>query len=309
MLHHYGKGAKGVDIRAFAQQVTEQVAQVVIGKEQIVLWCLAAILAKGHILLEDIPGVGKTTLAVTLSKALGMTLGRVQFTSDVLPADVVGYCVPENGELVYQPGPILCNLFLADELNRATSRTQSALLEAMEENQVTVDGVSHRLGAPFVVIATQNPLGAAGTQPLPDNLLDRFALGLRMGYPEKSAEQKMVLQSGGELRQVIAPEELVEMQQAVTATYIKENVAEYAVNLVAATRRAPFILRGGSPRATRSVVALSKAWARLQGRDFVIPEDVQAAFLRGVAHRILTRGNPETCLRRIARWVRPPKLG
>jgi MoxR-like ATPase len=203
----------------------------------------------------------------------------------------------------------MCNLFLADELNRATSRTQSALLEAMEESQVTVDGVSHRLPLPFAVIATQNPQGAAGTQPLPDNLLDRFALRLRMGYPPKAEEMQMILQPGWELGQVITPEGLAQMQQAVADTYMKETVAEYAVNLVAATRKSPFVLRGGSPRATRSVVALAKAWARLQGRDFVIPEDVQAAFLRGVSHRILTRGNPDACLRRIMKWTRPPKLG
>lgn len=292
----------------FAQQLTRQVGQAIVGKEDAVLWCLTAILARGHILLEDIPGVGKTTLAAALAKALGMALGRVQFTSDVLPADVVGYCMPEKGEMVYKKGPVMCNLFLADELNRATSRTQSALLEAMEENQVTVDGVSRGLPQPFAVIATQNPMDAAGTQPLPDNLLDRFAVGLRLGYPPKAEEMQLGLRHAGTVGQVITPEELMKMQKTVADTYMKETVAEYAVKLMATTRKSPFILRGGSPRATRSVMALSKARARLQGRDFVIPEDVQAAFLRGVSHRILARGAPETCLRRITRWVRTPKL-
>ncbi len=295
-----------MQLQAFAQQCKAQVGQVILGKDEIVLWCLAAILSGGHVLLEDIPGVGKTSLAVTLSQALGMRLGRVQFTSDVLPADVVGYCVPENGKLVYQSGPVMCNLFLADELNRATSRTQSALLEAMEENQVTVDGVSHQLPAPFAVIATQNPLGAAGTQPLPDNLLDRFSVGLRMGYPAKEEEMRL-LQPKAAISPILSPAELITMQQAVADTYLKDSVAEYAVRLVAATRRWPLIQRGGSPRATRSVVALARAWAQLQGRDFVIPEDVQAAFLRGLSHRIVTRCDTTACLRRIVRWVKAPK--
>lgn len=294
-------------IQALARQVTEQMVQAIVGQEQTVLWCLAAVLSKGHILLEDIPGVGKTSLAVALAKVLGLEFGRVQFTSDVMPADVVGYCVPKDGALVYKPGPVQCNLFLADELNRATSRTQSALLEAMEEGQVTVDGVCHPLPKPFLVIATQNPFGGAGTQPLPDSLLDRFALRLRLGYPDPAAEKRMLLQQVGPLRQVITMEELKKLQMLVADTYVKENVAEYGVKLVAATRKSPFILRGASPRATCSVMALAKTWARLQGRDFVIPEDVQKAFLQAVPHRIVARGNAD--LRWIVRWVRPPKLG
>ena len=292
-----------------ARQVAAQVDQAIVGNGQAVLWCLAAILSQGHILLEDIPGVGKTSLAVALSQTLGLSLGRVQFTSDVMPADVVGYCALKNGEPVYQPGPVMCNLFLADELNRATSRTQSALLEAMEEGQVTVDGVRHRLPRPFVVIATQNPLGGAGTQPLPDSLLDRFALRLRMGYPAKAEEMRMLLRADTKMHPVVTSEELRKMQETVADTYVKPAVAEYAIKLVAATRKSPFILQGGSPRATLSVLALAKAWARLQGRDFVIPEDVQAAFYNGVSHRISARGNGQAALRRIVRWVRPPKMG
>ena len=298
-----------MEIQAMAQKVAEQVNKAIVGNGQAVLWCLAAILSKGHILLEDIPGVGKTSLAVALSQVLGLSLGRVQFTSDVMPADVVGYGVLKNGEPVYQPGPVACNLFLADELNRATSRTQSALLEAMEEGQVTVDGVSHGLPRPFVVIATQNPLGGAGTQPLPDSLLDRFALRLRMGYPAKAEEMRMLLQPEAKMNPVVNAEELIKMQETVADTYVKPAVAEYAVKLVSATRKSPFILQGGSPRAMLSVVALAKAWARLQGRDFVIPEDVQAAFCNGVSHRISVRGNGNAALRRLVRWVRPPKLG
>lgn len=293
-------------VAQYARQVLKQVGQVFAGKEQTVLWCLAAILANGHILLEDIPGVGKTTLAVALSKVLGLSFGRVQFTSDVMPADVVGYCVPVGGEMTYKPGPVMCNLFLADELNRATSRTQSALLEAMEEGQVTVDGMSHTLPRPFIVIATQNPLGGAGTQPLPDNQMDRFAVRLQLGYPAKEDEKKLILQRGGELKPVMA--ELAQMQTEVAATYVSEAVTDYAVRLMAATRKSFGILRGGSPRATLSVVAVAKAWAQLQGRDFVIPEDVQRSFLRCLPHRISVKGDANTWLRRIVRRVRRPEM-
>lgn len=295
-------------IQAAAKQVTKQMEEVIVGKEQVVLWCLAAILARGHILLEDIPGVGKTTLAVALAQTLGLQFGRVQFTSDVMPADVVGYCLPENGEMVYKSGPVMCNLFLADELNRATSRTQSALLEAMEENQVTVDGVCHKLPKPFVVIATQNPLGAAGTQPLPDSLMDRFALRLQVGYPKAEDERKRILDCENQPRPVLTAEEIVQLQQQAEHTYLSEAVADYGVRLMGATRKTPALLRGGSPRATLSVMALAKAWARLQGRDFVIPEDVQAAFLQGVPHRVLARGNANACLRRLVKWVQLPRM-
>lgn len=290
---------------SWAQAVLAQMEQRISGKRQVILWCLAAILARGHVLLEDIPGVGKTSLVLALSQVLGLQLGRVQFTADVMPADVVGYSILRKGELVYKPGPVQCNLFLADELNRATSRTQSALLEAMEEGRVTVDGKTFPLPQPFVVMATQNPLGA-GTQPLPDSLRNRFSVCLRMGYPERSAEMAM-LQQIPDLQPVSTAQELAKLQAAVADTYVKDSVADYGVRLMAATRRSPLIFRGASPRATLSVMALAKAWAYLQGRDFVIPEDVRGAFLQGVSHRILTRGNGQMLLRHIAWRVRPPK--
>ena len=182
-------------ISAQAQNILTQVRQAVVGKDHVLVWVLAAILAKGHILLEDIPGVGKTTMALAFSKTLQMECHRMQFTPDVLPSDVAGYSILEQqtGKMVYQPGAVLCNLFLADELNRATSRTQAALLEAMEEGQVTVDGVTHKVPQPFTVIATQNPTGAAGTQLLPDSQMDRFMLRLSMGYPAPQDEMQMVL--------------------------------------------------------------------------------------------------------------------
>mgnify|MGYP003308937028 CR=1 FL=1 len=203
-----------------AQRIISNIRRVVVGKDQVLLWVLAAILAKGHILLEDIPGVGKTTMALAFSRTLGLSYNRVQFTPDVLPSDVTGYSVlnQATGKMTYQPGAVLCNLFLADELNRATSRTQAALLEAMEEGQVTVDGISHPLPTPFVVLATQNPTGAAGTQLLPDSQMDRFAIRISLGYPKPEDEKAMVLQRQGKnpmetLQALLRPEQLVQLQE------------------------------------------------------------------------------------------------
>ncbi len=283
----------------FAQQILSQVRTAVVGKDPVLLWVLAAILARGHILLEDIPGVGKTTMALAFSKVLDLRWSRVQFTPDVLPSDVTGYSIPDpNGGLQYQPGAVLCNLFLADELNRATSRTQSALLEAMEEGQVTVDGVSHPLPQPFVVIATQNPTGAAGTSLLPDSQMDRFMVRLSLGYPSPKDEAAMVLNRQGanplqSLSALMTREALVKLQEEVEKTYLSDSVVEYIVSLVAATRGDPDILRGASPRATLSVTAMAKAVARLRGRDFVTPGDVKEVFISTVAHRLLLSSKAE----------------
>ena len=280
-------------IHSFAQNALDQVRRAVVGKDQQLAWVLATVLAGGHILLEDIPGVGKTTMAVAFSKVLGLEYNRVQFTPDVLPSDITGYSVPDRtGGMTYQPGAILCNLFLADELNRATSRTQSALLEAMEEHQVTVDGVSHPLPQPFIVIATQNPTGAAGTQLLPDSQMDRFAIRMSLGYPKPADEMTMVLGRLGknpmaELQPLTDPAGLAAMQRQVAATHVSEAVVEYIVSLVAATRRNEYILRGASPRATLCIADLSKAIAQLSGRDYVIPRDVQEVFVRCIPHRLL----------------------
>ena len=277
-----------------AQNILHQVRKAVVGKDKVLMWTLAAILAGGHILLEDIPGVGKTTMALAFSKTMSLRHNRVQFTPDVLPSDVTGYSVihQQSGELVYKPGAVLCNLFLADELNRATSRTQSALLEAMEEGQVTVDGVSHRLPSPFIVIATQNPTGAAGTQLLPDSQMDRFMVKLSLGYPSIKDEIAMVTSRQGSdplqtLRSVVSAQELTAMQQAVADTYIAPEVVKYVVELVAATREHPALERGASPRATLAVTAMSKAIAQLRGRDYVVPKDVQEVFPYTVEHRLL----------------------
>ena len=281
-------------VTGYAQQVLSQVRRVVVGKDQQLLWVLAAILSKGHVLLEDVPGVGKTTMALAFSKVLDLSYNRVQFTPDVLPSDVTGYSVPDpaTGEMTYKTGAVLCNLFLADELNRATSRTQSALLEAMEEGQVTVDGVTHKLPQPFVVIATQNPTGAAGTQLLPDSQMDRFAIRLSLGYPAPEDECAMVRSRQGknplkELEPLLDRQVLVGMQEEVAATHVSDEIVAYAVRLIAATRQDDNLRQGASPRATLCVIAMAKAVAQLRGRDYVVPKDIREVFMKAVPHRLL----------------------
>ena len=280
---------------SIVQKIIAELRKAVQGKDQVLIWILMTILANGNVLLEDIPGVGKTTIAVAFSRALGLDYGRVQFNPDVLPSDITGYSVydKQSGKMIYQKGAILCNLFLADELNRATSRTQSALLEAMEEGQVTVDGVTHPLPLPFTVIATQNPTGAAGTQLLPDSQMDRFTVRLSVGYPKAKDELNMVMaRQGGvnpldQVNQVVNRTELAAMQDAVSRVYIKDTVVNYVVSLVSQTRNHPQIQRGASPRATLAVVSMAKAAALMNGRDYVLPEDVQTVFAGTVAHRLL----------------------
>ena len=303
-------------------RIMQEVKKAVQGKDRCLLWMLSAIVAGGHILLEDIPGVGKTTMALAFSRALGLNYGRVQFTPDVLPSDITGYTLynKETGKMTYQPGAILCNLFLADELNRATSRTQSALLEAMEEGQVTVDGISHKLPEPFVVIATQNPTGAAGTQLLPDSQMDRFTVRLSLGYPSPKDEIAMVLnRQGGNPLQNLIPlmtrENLRAMQDQVANTYISDAVVTYIVELITATRRNEAITRGASPRATLAVTAMAKAVAQLRGRDYVVPGDVKEVFLHTVAHRLLLSPKAEAqgksaeqVLAGILAAVQPPRM-
>ena len=305
-----------------AQKILNQVNKAVVGKNSVLLWVLAAILAKGHILLEDIPGVGKTTMAVAFSKALGLSYNRVQFTPDVLPSDVTGYSVLDqaSGQMYYRPGAVMCHLFLADELNRATSRTQSALLEAMEEGQVTVDGVTHPIAQPFLVIATQNPTGAAGTQLLPDSQMDRFCIRLSLGYPEPQDEITMLLQRQGadpmnSIKAVVDVEQLVQMQALVANTHVSDEIAKYVVTLIDATRRSELLNRGASPRATLSVIAMAKAVARLRGRDYVVPQDVQEVFVSTVAHRLQLSAKAESesmdtaqVLEFLLSKVRAPKL-
>ena len=277
-----------------AARVVAEVKKIIIGKDDVLIKLLLAILAGGHVLLEDIPGVGKTTMALAFSRALGLRYGRMQFTPDVMPSDLTGYSMlnRETNRMEYQPGAVLCNLFLADELNRATSRTQSALLEAMEEGQVTVDGVSHPVPQPFMVIATQNPVGASGTQLLPDSQLDRFMLRLSVGYPKPADEVELLRRrprsaSLDQVEQVITHEQLQSLRSQVEGIYISDEVLQYIVDLVSATRSHPRIVQGLSPRAALAVAAISRASAFVHQRDYVIPGDVRALFPETVSHRLI----------------------
>ena len=279
---------------SLAAQVVGEVKKAVVGKDEIVIKTLLAILARGHVLLEDIPGVGKTTMAIAFSKALGLQYNRVQFTPDVMPSDLTGFSLYNKGtgQMEYQPGALLCNLFLADELNRATSRTQSALLEAMEEGRVTVDGVSRPVPDPFLVIATQNPAGASGTQLLPDSQLDRFALRLSMGYPEPGDEMELLRRKlrgdpMGEVAQAADREQLARLRTLVDGVFLGDAVLDYILRLVRATRSHTGLAQGASPRAAISLSALCRASAFLHGRDYVVPEDVKYLWVDAIAHRLV----------------------
>lgn len=276
------------------KSILDELKKAVVGKDNVLIMALLAILARGHILLEDIPGVGKTTMALAFSKSLGLEYHRIQFTPDVLPSDIVGFSLydKESGQMVYKPGAILCNLFLADELNRATSRTQSALLEAMEEGNVTVDGVTHPVPDPFVVIATQNPVGASGTQLLPDSQLDRFMVKLSLGYPRPADELELLArkQRGNPLDNVrcIADRNgLADIRNAVDNTFVDKKILDYTIRLSNATRSHESVLQGASPRASLAVVSMAKAAAWVQGRDYVIPNDVKLIYPATVTHRLI----------------------
>ena len=282
------------------RQVLKSVANAIVGKEQVILRVFLAILARGHILIEDIPGVGKTTLAIAFSKALNLDYSRVQFTPDVLPSDVTGFSIfnKETGRMEYSPGAVMCNLFLADELNRATSRTQSALLEAMEEGQVTVDGVSYAIPQPFIVIATQNPVGAAGTQLLPDSQMDRFMVRLSLGYPSHDDEllllkRKRVSNLIDLVEPVLTSDQLEKMRGEVDKIHVDPYLQNYIVSLVEVTRNHPDILLGASPRASIALNGIAKATAYLQGRDYVTPKDIVPLFIDTLAHRLILRPGAE----------------
>ena len=309
--------------KQLAANLVNEVKKAVVGKDDVIIRTLLAILARGHILLEDIPGVGKTTMALAFSRALGLTCRRVQFTPDVMPSDLTGFTLynKATGQMEYQPGALLCNLFLADELNRATSRTQSALLEAMEEGQITVDGVTRAIPDPFLVIATQNPVGASGTQLLPDSQLDRFAIRLSIGYPSARDELELLRrkQRGNpmdDVCQIMDHRQLAQLRWQTDSVYVDDDLLGYIVRLVQATREHPQLLQGASPRAAIAVTALSRATAFLRGRDFVIPEDVQYIWTDAIAHRLIlptgTAGSSEltrSIAEDVLRSVRPPRIG
>mgnify|MGYP002548194145 CR=1 FL=1 len=277
-----------------SNDILRETRKALVGKDQILRKVYTAILAGGHVLLEDVPGVGKTTLALAFSRALGLDYGRVQFTPDVLPSDITGYSVyqKESGKLVYQPGAVLCNLFLADELNRATSRTQSALLEAMEEGQVTVDGQTHPIPQPFTVIATQNPVGSAGTQLLPQAQLDRFMVRLAMGYPDFASQVNILRdrQTGDPLEEVATVSscaEVLAMQKEAQSVHMADALLEYVTSLAEASRSHPLTVLGVSPRGALAVCRISRSRAYMAGRDYVLPDDVAAVFADVCAHRLI----------------------
>ena len=276
-----------------AVKVIEQVNNVILGKDREVKEIMAAFLAGGHILLEDIPGVGKTTLATAFSRAMKLDCKRVQFTPDVMPSDLTGYSIYRSdiGQFVYQPGSVFCNLLLADEINRTSPKTQSALLEVMEERKVSVEGITREVPNPFIVIATQHPYGNAGTQSLPEAQMDRFMITMSIGYPDFDSEMDMAMSIGKKGRAesvvpVITAEDIGHMQDEIYEVYMNKSIYKYIVDLVTATRNSPYIERGASPRATIALVKMSKAWAWLNGRDYVIPSDVSTQFEYVISHRV-----------------------
>lgn len=276
-----------------AQAVICEVQKAIVGKDDVIENIMMAIVARGHVLIDDMPGVGKTTMALSFSKAMGLKEKRVQFTPDVMPADLTGFSVyrKDIGKFVYQPGAVVCNLFLADELNRTSPKTQSALLEVMEECQVTVDGNTRKLEEPFIVLATENPEGSAGTQLLPESQLDRFMICIRMGYPTIEEEieilkRRHVGNPVEEVQNIISASEIIEMQKQVSEIFMHDVIYEYLAKLAKATREHEMLSMGISPRGTVALAAMSRASAWLKGRSYVIPKDVKDVFVNVVSHRI-----------------------
>lgn len=279
--------------RELANQILTQMNRLILGKEHQVKLALTCLLAKGHLLIEDLPGMGKTTLAHGLAQSLGMSYQRIQFTSDLLPADVVGLSIfdQQTHSFTLHKGPIFSQLLLADEINRASPKAQSALLEAMEEHQVSIDGQSHQLPEPFFVIATQNPIFHAGTYPLPESQLDRFMMKISIGFPDADAERKMLLDTTTRFEQEALPaivddNQLLAIMNNVQEIHCSESVIDYVINLCQHTRKEDFSGQPLSPRASKSLISSAKAWAFIEGRDHVIPDDIQAVFSSVAEHRI-----------------------
>lgn len=274
--------------------VLNEIEKVVVGKNEIVEKIFMAILASGHVLMEDVPGVGKTTTAMTFAKVLGLDTKRVQFTSDTVPSDIIGFSVyeKESGNFVYKPGAVMTNILLADEINRTSSKTQSALLEAMEERRVTVDGVTYNLPSPFIVIATQNPVGSAGTQMLPNSQLDRFIIKISMGYPDFQSQINILKERHStnpidKVKAVITADELTQLVKSAAAVNVSDAVYEYVTKLAQTTREKETVQLGVSPRGALAVCRMAKAYAFLKGRDYVVPEDVAAVFPDVCTHRLM----------------------
>lgn len=278
------------------KEILDQIETVIVGKNAVMERILMAILAGGHVLMEDVPGVGKTTTAMTFARVLGLETRRVQFTSDTMPSDIIGFSVydKDTGKLVYKPGAVMTNLLLADEINRTSPKTQSALLEVMEEHTITVDGETHALPAPFICIATQNPLGSAGTQPLPQSQIDRFMVSLSIGYPTLENQMKIIKAQRysnplEEIRAVTNAQNLLEVQNYLTSVRMTDGVLAYAIRLCEQTRSHPLVELGISPRGVSALVRMARAGAILRERNYVVPEDVQNVFVDVCAHRLALR--------------------
>ena len=305
------------------KNILDEVSKVIVGKEQLLKRILAGILADGHILFHDVPGLAKTMIARAFSMVLGLDFNRVSFTPDLLPADISGVSVynMKTNEFEFKKGPLFCSLLLADEINRASPKTQSALLEAMQEKQVTLDGVTRKLGPPFIVLATQNPLEFEGTFPLPEAQLDRFLIKTDVGYPSMEEEQEIIRRrinrksESFDLNLVVNHEELMELQQLVEEVHVDDAIIEYITALVQATRQDSKINVGASPRGSLGLMLVSRAWALINGRNFVNPQDVQDVFIYVLGHRIILRSgdllsgiSPEVVLRDILQQITAPRL-
>ncbi len=279
-----------------SEHIINEVRKAFIGKDDVVKKVLMAIYAGGHILLEDVPGVGKTTLALAFSKAIGLDYKRIQFTTDTLPSDIVGFTMynRQTNQFEYQEGAANCNLLLADEINRTSPKTQSALLEVMEEHTITVDGETHKLPSPFICIATQNPVGAAGTQLLPESQLDRFMIRLSIGYPDEKAQLNILKTKHGhnpldEIQTAATKASIVEIQNYLSSIHVEDEVFAYAIHLGQATRVHPQVELGVSPRGIIALMQMAKANAILDGRSYVVPEDIQEVFEAVCAHRLVLK--------------------
>ena len=303
--------------------IMREIRKVLVGKDAVIEKVLMTIYAGGHILLEDMPGVGKTTLALGFSRVLGLDYKRVQFTPDTLPSDITGFSIynKNTGDLEFKPGAVMCNLFLGDEINRTSAKTQAALLEAMEEQNVTVDGITHNLPHPFICIATENPLGAVGTQRLPDSQLDRFMVRLSIGYPTTEDQiqilrQKMYHDPMEDVQKVVTRDDILEIQNYITSITMTDDILRYITLLCEATRKEEMIELGVSPRGVIAMSRMARACAILRKRDFVIPEDVQEVFEDVCAHRIILKPQAKIegveagyLMRKILKEVEPPSMG
>jgi MoxR-like ATPase len=273
----------------------ESVGRALVGKPEVVRLAVVGLLARGHLLIEDVPGVGKTTLGAALARAIGAGFQRIQFTSDMLPSDVLGVSVwePEVGEFVFKPGPLFTNIVLADEINRTTPKTQSCLLEAMNESQVSLDHATYPLPRPFMVLATQNPREYEGTFPLPESQLDRFLLRIRIGYPDAPDEKAILRGAGGAPQESIEPvlstREVLALQEAAERVRVEESVLDYLMALVAATRDSPLLSLGVSPRGSIALLRAARARALCDGRDYLVPDDVKALAVPALAHRVMVK--------------------